>query len=216
MKGLLLVLEGIDGCGKSTQIRHLSSWLPKSGLMPKGTKLYVTKEPGGTSLGASLRELLLHPPKDNAPEPLTELLLYAADRAQHISQFVSPIIEKGDWVISDRLSGSTLAYQGYGRELDKQLIKQLELIALQGLDPDITIFLEVSLKESVKRRETELDDRIEAEGNYFLEKVAAGFKEISQERKWINIQADLEATIVSKKIEEEIKKYFFNKKLVAI
>ena len=117
MKGRFIVLEGIDGCGKSTQINHLSKWLPRSGLMPPNTKLHLTREPGGTKLGDSLRNLLLNPPKDESPDSLTELLLYAADRAQHVNQLIRPLINKGDWVISDRFSGSTLAYQGFGRGL---------------------------------------------------------------------------------------------------
>ena len=133
MKGHLIVLEGIDGCGKSTQIRHLANWLPISGLMPPGAKLHTTREPGGTSLGQALRHLLLNPPGEQSPNPITELLLYAADRAQHITQFIYPKLQKGDWIISDRFSGSTLAYQGYGRQLDLQIIRQLETIATHYL-----------------------------------------------------------------------------------
>ena len=104
MKGTFIVLEGIDGCGKSTQIKHLSEWLPQSGLIPEGSKLITTREPGGTKLGNSIRELLLSDYKNNSPEPLTELLLYAADRAQHVSQVILPALNNGHWVISDRLA----------------------------------------------------------------------------------------------------------------
>ena len=138
-KGRLLVLEGIDGCGKTTQLQQLSSWLPNSGLIPDGSQLVVTREPGGTALGASLRQLLLHPPTDADPGPTAELLLYAADRAQHVDRVIQPALERGDWVLSDRFTGSTMAYQGYGRGLDRELITDLERIATRGLSPDMTV-----------------------------------------------------------------------------
>ena len=208
MTGKLIVLEGIDGCGKSTQIQHLSQWLPRSGLMPQKSNLHLTREPGGTSLGSSLRDFLLNPSEGKAPEPLTELFLYAADRAQHIAQIIKPILERGDWVLSDRFSGSTLAYQGYGRDLNQDIIKELELIALQGIKPDITIWIDLSYEESMKRRNGRIKDRIESEGAFFLQKVAAGFAQIAEERAWIRIPGELNSELVSQSIEEEIKKVF--------
>ena len=168
MSGRFLVLEGIDGCGKTTQLRHLANWLPRSGLMPEGARLHLTREPGGTALGMALRKLVLHPPGESSPEPLAELLLYAADRAQHVAQLIRPALEQGHWVLSDRFSGSTLAYQGYGRELDLDLIQQLEQIATAGLVPDLTFWLELSVEESLLRRDARSNDRIEAEGVDFL------------------------------------------------
>ena len=112
MTGRFIVLEGIDGCGKTSQIKHLLEWLPNSGLMTKGAALVCTREPGGTPLGRSIRELLLYTANQKAPAPTAELLLYAADRAQHVETLIRPALERGDWVISDRFSGSTLAYQG--------------------------------------------------------------------------------------------------------
>ena len=135
MTGRFIVLEGIDGCGKTTQIQHLVEWLPNSGLMPKGAAVVCTREPGGTPLGRSIRELLLHTADQEAPAPTAELLLYAADRAQHVETLIRPALERGDWVISDRFSGSTLAYQGYGRGLDQDLIQRLEGIATTGCSP---------------------------------------------------------------------------------
>ncbi len=208
MKGHFIVLEGIDGCGKSTQIKHLTNWLPNSGLMPPNSQLHLTREPGGTALGATLRELLLSPPKNTSPEPLTELFLYAADRAQHVSQTIFPALNKGDWVISDRFSGSTLAYQGFGRELNLEIIEQLELIATQGLIPDITLWLDLPIEESLLRRQTKENDRIESEGKKFLTKVATGFSSLAKERNWIKIPAELKADEVSKAIEIELKDFF--------
>ena len=190
MSGRFLVLEGIDGCGKTTQLRHLADWLPSSGLMPPGVSLRVTREPGGTPLGRSLRELLLTPPLEEAPSPTAELLLYAADRAQHVERLIRPALDRGDWVLSDRFSGSTLAYQGEGRGLDRQLILDLERIATTGITPDLTLWLDLPPEESLMRRGAQADDRIEAEGEVFLRRVAEGFQRLAEERCWVPLAAD--------------------------
>ncbi|MGB1196166.1 MAG: dTMP kinase [Synechococcus sp.] len=191
MKGRFLVLEGIDGCGKTTQLRQLAEWLPDSGLMPEGATLHLTREPGGTPLGRALRELLLHPPDEAAPCPEAELLMYAADRAQHVQRRILPALACGDWVLSDRFSGSTLAYQGDGRGLDRALILALERIATAGLVPDVTLWLDLSLEASMARREERAEDRIEAEGQAFLARVADGFRQLAAERGWVGIPAAL-------------------------
>ncbi len=211
MKGALIVLEGIDGCGKTTQIQHLYKWLPHSGLMPQDSKLHLTREPGGTSLGKSLRELLLNPPAEKSPQPLTELLLYAADRAQHVSEFIQPLINQGDWVISDRFSGSTLAYQGYGRGLNIQTIEILEEIALQKLNPDLTLWLDISTQDSISRRGDKPNDRIESEGYEFLKEVSNGFNRIALERQWTRIEGNLNPDLVSQRIKTEVKEFFLTK-----
>jgi len=208
MSGRFLVLEGIDGCGKTTQLRHLANWLPRSGLMPEGARLHLTREPGGTALGMALRKLVLHPPGDASPEPLAELLLYAADRAQHVAQLIRPALEQGHWVLSDRFSGSTLAYQGYGRELDLDLIQQLEQIATAGLVPDLTFWLELSVEESLLRRDARSNDRIEAEGVDFLTRVATGFAVLARERSWVPLQADQQVESVSSALESQLKHHF--------
>lgn len=191
MQGRFLVLEGIDGCGKTTQLRQLADWLPGSGLMPAGATLHLTREPGGTPLGRALRELLLHPPDAAAPCPEAELLMYAADRAQHVQRRILPALKSGDWVLSDRFSGSTLAYQGHGRGLDRSLILDLERIATAGLVPDVTLWLDLPLKASIARRGDRAEDRIEAEGQAFLGRVANGFRVLAAERDWVGIPADL-------------------------
>ena len=204
MKGCFIVFEGIDGCGKTTQINELIKWLPNSGLMPPDAMLQITREPGGTFLGKALRELLLHPPPESTPEPLTELLLYAADRAQHVSEVILPALEKGNWVISDRFSGSTVSYQGYGRKLNLELINKLEVIATQGIIPDITFWLDLSINESLTRRNKRASDRIESEGNDFLKRVAVGFDSLAKQRKWIKIPAELNKETVSQKIQDAL------------
>tara|TARA_Y100001968_G_C19434576_1_gene758933 strand:+ start:435 stop:1076 length:642 start_codon:yes stop_codon:yes gene_type:complete len=210
MKGRFLVLDGIDGCGKSTQIKHLKKWLPVSGLMPTEAKLVITREPGGTELGIALRELLLHDSQTQSPQSITELMLYAADRAEHVAQIILPAIQQGDWVLSDRFSGSTIAYQGYGRKLDIEIIQQLEIIATQGITPDITFWLDISLDESLNRRVMQKNDRIEAEGKDFLGNVLSGFQVLAQERKWVKIDASNDPHQVSKDIEHNLRKELTN------
>jgi dTMP kinase len=163
-RGRFIVLEGIDGCGKTTQLEALRQWLPTSGLLPPGARVIVSREPGGTALGQALRELLLHPPGEAAPVPRAELLLYAADRAQHVETVLRPALDAGDWVLCDRFTGSTAAYQGYGREWPVALLDTLKTLTTGCLQADLTLWLDVSLAESRRRRGSELADRIEGEG----------------------------------------------------
>ena len=188
-RGRFVVLEGIDGCGKSTQLEALRTWLPGSGLLAPGAELVVTREPGGTALGSALRQLLLHPPGEAAPEPMAELLLYAADRAQHVEQLIRPALAAGHWVLSDRFSGSTAAYQGYGRGLDLARIAQLEQLATGGLVPDLTLWLALPLAASLRRRGDRAADRIEASGEAFLQRVVRGFELLACERGWRRVDA---------------------------
>ena len=203
-RGRFLVLEGIDGCGKTTQIQHLRQWLPSSGLMPEGAELVVTREPGGTELGRALRELLLHPPGAAAPCSTAELLLYAADRAQHVQEHIRPALEAGHWVLSDRFSGSTAAYQGYGRGLSLPLIEQLSLIACRGLQPDLTLLLDVPLAESLRRRGHRPADRIEASGEAFLARVCAGFVALAAQPGWQRLDGTQPADQVSAALQAAI------------
>ena len=206
MNGKFIVFEGIDGSGKTTQINQLSKWLIDDNLIPANNKLIVTREPGGTKLGKSIRELLLDTSSEQAPDSVTELLLYAADRAQHVNEVIRPSLKKGDWIISDRFCGSTLAYQGYGRKLDIGLIKDLEIIATQGISPDITFLLDIPVEESIKRRKDRKDDRMEKEGREFLLNVSLGFKEISENNKWKKISAMNTRENIISEIQYEIKK----------
>ncbi len=189
MTGRFLVLEGIDGCGKTTQIEALRAWLPLSGLMAPGSRLVVTREPGGTALGQALRALLLAPPEGAAPCSLCELMLYGADRAQHVEECLRPALAAGDWVLSDRFSGSTAAYQGYGRGLPLETIRQLEAMATGGLEPDLTLWLDLPLAGSLRRRGDRPADRIEAAGEAFLQRVSDGFASLASERGWHRVAA---------------------------
>ena len=212
MEGKFIVLEGIDGCGKTTQINELSKWLPKSGLIKKNTTLIKTREPGGSILGREIREMILNTNKSNPPSILTELLLYSADRAEHISKIILPALQRGNWVISDRFSGSTLAYQGFGREINIDIIKKLENIVCQNISPDLTFFLDISPEESILRRKNKIADRIESEGLEFLKKVNNGFKLIALENKWEIIQASKDLTSISKQIQTSLINKFSSQK----
>jgi dTMP kinase len=205
MTGRFIVLDGIDGCGKSTQIRHLAQWLPVSGLMPSTAGLICTREPGGTPLGQSIRNLLLHTEADQVPSVTAELLLYAADRAQHVDTVIRPALQRGDWVLSDRFAGSTLAYQGYGRGLDRQLITRLESIATTGLVPDLTACLMVPVEVSLQRRHGEKEDRIEAEGRAFLHRVADGFAVLAEQRHWCQLDAQQSVSQLSQALEQTLR-----------
>ena len=203
--GRFVVLEGIDGCGKTTQLERLRQWLPASGLMPPGTRLLTSREPGGTPLGQALRELLLHPPAGAAPCSDAELLLYAADRAQHVAQVIRPALEAGDWVLCDRFSGSTAAYQGYGRGLPLERIAALEGFATGGLEPDLTLWLELPLEESLRRRGGRAADRIEASGHDFLERVAAGFATLARQRSWQRVDARQSSEMVTQECQAALR-----------
>jgi dTMP kinase len=207
-RGRFVVLEGIDGCGKTTQLEQLRAWLPQSGLMPAGAELLVTREPGGTALGQALRQLLLHPPGDTAPGSTAELLLYAADRAQHVQQRIAPALEAGHWVVSDRFAGSTAAYQGYGRGLDLELIDQLAAMATAGLQPDCTLLLELPLAESLRRRGHRPADRIEASGEAFLARVCAGFGALAAQLGWARVDATPAPAAVAAAIRAELQRRF--------
>ena len=212
MRGKFIVLEGIDGCGKTTQINELYKWLPKSGLINKNATLIKTREPGGSILGREIRDMILNTNKSNSPSILTELLLYSADRAEHISKIILPALQNGDWIISDRFSGSTLAYQGYGREISIDIIKKLENIVCHNIKPDLTFFLEISPEESIRRRRNKVADRIESEGFEFLEKVNHGFKLIALENNWEIIKASENLNSISQQIRTSlIKKFSSNK-----
>jgi len=196
-RGRFIVLEGIDGCGKTTQIEALRQWLPISGLLPPGGRVIVSREPGGTALGKALRELLLHPLGEAATVPCAELLLYAADRAQHVETILRPALDAGDWVLCDRFTGSTAAYQGYGRGLPLALIDTLESLATGALQADLTLWLDVSLAESCRRSSDQLADRIEGQGVAFLGRVSDGFERLAGQGGWTRIDAGVPVAAVT-------------------
>ncbi len=177
MNGKLIVFEGGEGAGKTTQIENVYRWL-QSCLQVSYT-VKITREPGGTALGQEIRTLLLgnHTPSDRA-----ELLLYAADRAQHVTQDLKPALTQGCIVLCDRYTDSTIAYQGYGRGIDLQLIAQLNEIATQGLESDLTLWLDVPAEIGLLRAQNRgKRDRIEQADLAFHQRVRQGFKFLAQQ-----------------------------------
>jgi dTMP kinase len=185
MGGKLIVFEGVEGSGKTTQLRRCSDWLQESGLrlclgsLSEKTPVVVTREPGGTSLGLGLRQLLLE--EHSSPlQDRTELLLYAADRAQHVEEVLKPQRALGAIILCDRYTDSTVAYQGYGRGLDLKLIQQLNQIATDGLESDLTLWLDIDAETGLKRaRERGTADRIEQADLGFHQRVQQGFAELA-------------------------------------
>jgi dTMP kinase len=172
MKPLFIVIEGIDGCGKTTQLKAIADWLPT--IMPDSARLVVTREPGGTSLGTELRSLLLNS-KGQAPCRNAELLLYLADRAQHVESVIKPALEAGDWVLCDRFNMSTIAYQGYGRGHSLRMIDDLQNFASAKIEPNLTLWIDISIAEAMKRTKNKQLDRIELEDIEFFQKVHSGY-----------------------------------------
>ncbi len=171
MGGRLIALEGIDGSGKTTQARILASASDSS-------LVTFTSEPGATALGTRVRDLLLDPGLPPVAER-TEALLLAADRAQHVAEVVAPALAAGRWVITDRFSGSTLAYQGYGRGLDLGELRRLVHWATGGVEPDLNVLVDVPLDVARRRREAVADDRLESLGGGFHERVRAGYLDLA-------------------------------------
>lgn len=175
MKGVFISFEGIEGTGKSTQTKLLSQY-----LKAKGFSVTLTAEPGGTDISLKIRELLLSV-DSRGMHPVTELLLYNASRVQHIAEIIMPALQRGDIVITDRFSDSTVAYQGYGRGIDLKLIDSLDAIAVSRLRPHLTFLLDIEVETGLKRnREINKNDRLELEDISFHEKARNGFLSIAE------------------------------------
>jgi len=176
MKGLFVTLEGIEGSGKSTQLERISNYLGET-----GREVVVTREPGGTPIAEAIREILLEP-GNTAMAPTTELLLYAAARAQHVNELIRPRMGEGAVVICDRFADSTIAYQGGGRKVPREILRDLHEIATAGLEPDLTILIDLPVEEGLERAGNRSGkDRIEQESVMFHERVAAMFRRLAEE-----------------------------------
>lgn len=176
-KGLLITLEGIDGCGKTLLSHNLSKELTN-----KKIDHILTKQPGGTVLGEKLRTIL-H--QEKFVTDMAEYLLFAADRAQHITQIIKPALDENKIIISDRMADSSLAYQGYGRGLNIEKIKDINKWAMQGIKPDLTIYIEIDIKtaqERIFKRKEELTS-FEKETIDFWNKVIMGYEKIFKNNK---------------------------------
>ncbi|MEX2585892.1 MAG: dTMP kinase [Balneolaceae bacterium] len=173
--GVLVTFEGIDGSGKSTQIRLLTEW-----LRDRKIPFHLFREPGGTELSEQIRELLLH--SSGPMDPVTELLLFSAARSQLVAERLIPLLKRGDLIILDRFFDSTIAYQGYGREsASPDEIHRLNHLVSHRLRPDLTIYLRISPALARSRRAEEADDRMEREEDSFFERVALGFERLAEQ-----------------------------------
>lgn len=175
MSGLFITLEGVEGCGKTTQLHLLAGHLERLGC-----RVVTTREPGGTPLAEALRSLLLDP-ETGAISPLSELMMYAAARAQHVHAVIRPALERGDVVLCDRFCDSTLAYQGGGRGLALDQIRTLNTLATGGLAPDCTLLLDLPVEDGLARSgKRGALDRIEGESADFHHRVRAAFLDIAR------------------------------------
>ena len=182
MRGKLITFEGIDGCGKSTQMRLLGQYLTE-----RGVAVVSTREPGGTELGRKVRSALLDGGAGSV-EPLAELLLYAADRAQHVRRVILPALSLGKVVLSDRFYDATTVYQGYARGFDLELVNQLNELATGGLKPDLTLLFDLDVETGLKRTMRRGDgtgvteagpDRLDQEPVEFHERVRQAYLDIA-------------------------------------
>jgi dTMP kinase len=173
--GRFITFEGIDGCGKTTQFRMLAQW-----LRDRGHDVVETVEPGGTSIGRQIRKILLDPASADL-KPRAELLLYFASRAQNADEVIRPALEAGRTVLCDRFTDSTLVYQGCGRGLDTEVVRELDRIACRGLKPNVTILIDIDLETSLARakrrneRTGSAESRIDEEDPAFHERVRQGY-----------------------------------------
>jgi dTMP kinase len=179
---MFITLEGIEGSGKTTQISRLVEFFEDRGI-----ECVTTRQPGGTRIGENIRSILLDP-ANSALEPLAELLLYMADRAQHINELIRPALQNGKTVVCDRYFDATLVYQGFARGLNIELIGQLHQLLFDDLKPDVTLLLDLSPQVGLERAWQQLntgqrsgnESRFESETVAFHEKVRAGYLELAR------------------------------------
>jgi dTMP kinase len=195
-KGKLITFEGIDGCGKTTQINLLKEY-----LLIKGYNAMILREPGGTSIGEEIRKILLY--NKNYIYPVTEALLYAASRAQLLAEIIIPALDEGKIIIMDRFVDSSLVYQGYARGLGIEKIMEINRIATYGIKPDLTIFFDITPENALTRRKTrKQNDRFEEENMEFYEKVYEGYHKLInlEPERFVVINAMEDITTVQKSI----------------
>ncbi len=208
---MFISLEGIEGCGKTTQLDHISVFLEKI-----GRPFVVTREPGGTDIGKKIRSILLDPASHDLV-PTAELLLYMADRAQHINSVIKPCLADGKIVVCDRYYDATVAYQGFARGLGVNYIRDLHRMILEDFKPDLTILLDLSPRTGLSRAWQELDSgnrsgaesRFEEEAISFHEKVRAGYLEIArlEPKRFKIIDASPEIDVVQTEIQRVLTGY---------
>jgi dTMP kinase len=198
--GLFITFEGGEGCGKSTQAKILYRKMQKVNI-----PCVLTQEPGGTPLGDEVRDLL----KTKRPlniSPKTELLLFAACRAQIVTEVIQPSLDSGKTVMCDRFADSTIVYQGYGRGLDLNLIERINDLATHGLKPDLTILLDMRPQISLQRKSNRMNDRFDTEDMQFHQKVRGGYLELAQKEpmRWFTIDVKQPVDTISRIIWQKV------------
>jgi dTMP kinase len=200
---VFITLEGPEGSGKTTQIQLLVGWLQE-----QGHEVVLTREPGGTDIGDQIRAVL-HDPRNTAMDATAEILLYSADRAQHVAQVIRPAMAGGKVVVSDRYYDSTLAYQGYGRGLDLEMLRAITAFATGGLKPDLTLYLDIAPDMGLQRRQAGGDEwnRLDAEALEFHQRVRAGYMELiaREPERWAVIDAARTLEEVQEQIRGQVK-----------
>ena len=201
MAGVFITFEGGDGAGKTTQLELLHRWLEQS-----GRSVLVTREPGGTDVGVELRDIILH--RKGFLAPRAEALLYAADRAHHVYTVVRPALDRGDVVIQDRYFDSSVAYQGAGRVLSEDEVRNLSLWATEGLIPDLTVVLDLPAAAARARREDQgrVFDRLEAESDDFHERVREAYQRFAQAEpgRFLMVDAEREVEAIQSEIRARV------------
>ena len=183
MSGMFITFEGADGCGKSTQLRFLAEYLEQ-----RGVDVVRTREPGGCPVAEKIRDIVLG--IGNEMDAVTEAMLYAAARAAHVRAVIKPALEAGRVVLCDRFVHSSLAYQGYGRELGVELVTQINAPAVDACMPDATVFINITPEKAFERmNESKVHDRLESEDIAFHQRVYNGFTELSKVPGIISVDA---------------------------
>lgn len=200
--GTFITLEGPEGAGKTTQVKILSGKLDSLGIAH-----VVTRDPGGTPLGKQIRRILLTP--GGIISPVAELLLYQADRAQHVSEVIMPALSAGKLVICDRYTDSTVAYQGYGRGIDLALIEELNQISTGGLKPELTILFDLESEKGLGRLHPGGHDRLEREAIEFHHKVRSGY--LAQAKKYPERFEIIDATKALSAVQEDFTRIIFER-----
>jgi len=199
---MFITLEGPEGAGKSSQIRPLAAFLRK-----RGYDVLLTREPGGTPIGDQIRAVL-HDTANTAMSPTTEVLLYAASRAQHVAELIRPALAAGRIVLCDRYADSTMAYQGYGRGLDLEALRRLTAYATEGLTPDLTLLLDIDAARGLARRRDEGEEmnRLDLETLAFHDRVRAGYHTLmaADPGRWRFINADRPPKVVQAEMREAV------------
>ena len=198
---MFITFEGPDGSGKTTQLRQLVDY-----LRTQGYPVFATREPGGTPIGDQIRAVL-HDLRNEAMHPHTEILLYAASRAQLVHEMIRPRLDAGEIVLCDRYADSTLAYQGYGHGLDLDTLRTILRFATGGLQPDLTLYLDITPETGLRRRQQAAQtgaewNRMDAQSLAFHQRVREGYQALIRQEpeRWVTIDADDERDAIQARI----------------